>query len=213
MSPRSKKQYEEIREEKRSLIMDVALEQFAGAGFHATTINHIARRAGISKGLMYNYFRSKEELLSEIISRSVNEIFIHFDPDRDGFLTENEFEHFIKKLTTSLRERRMIWRLFFQMMMQKEVREKLLSFTTDTDQMPASGSTTGDMEFIPRIFKTISEYFMRKKEKKGEGYDPYLEMNIFMIHIKGFAVTCIYTDEDDELSFNKTVDRLIELYK
>jgi len=47
----------------------------------------------------------------------------------------------------------------------------------------------------------------------GKGYDPELEMNIFMIHIKGFAVTYIYTDEDDDLSFKKTTDRIIEIYK
>ena len=43
--------------------MDVALQHFANKGFHATTIYHIAEHAGISKGLMYNYFNSKEELL------------------------------------------------------------------------------------------------------------------------------------------------------
>jgi AcrR family transcriptional regulator len=213
MSPKTKKQFEEMREEKRALIMDVALEHFAGVGFHATTINHIARHAGISKGLMYNYFKSKEELLSEIISRSVNEIFVHFDPDRDGFLSENEFEHFIRKLTASLREKRMIWRLFFQMMMQKEVREKILTLATVSDKLQHSGTTIGDMEFIPQIFRMISEYFERKRDKMGKGYDPELEMNIFMIHIKGFAVTYIYTDEDDDLSFKKTTDRIIEIYK
>jgi AcrR family transcriptional regulator len=202
-----------MREEKKTLIMDVALEHFAEVGFHATTINHIAKHAGISKGLMYNYFKSKEELLSQLISRSVSEIFIHFDPDKDGFLSENEFEHFIRNLAASLRERRLIWRLFFQMMMQKEVREKFLALAEISDKPADSVHTIGDMEFIPQIYTMISEYFIRKKELKGKGYDPALEMNLFMIHLKGFAVTYIYTDEDDDLSFNRTVDRLIELYK
>ena len=43
MSPRTPLQFEEIREEKRNLIMDTALEHFAREGFHATTINHIAK--------------------------------------------------------------------------------------------------------------------------------------------------------------------------
>ena len=60
MSPRTPQQFEEIREEKMTLIMDIALEHFANEGYHTTTINHIARHAGISKGLMYNYFESKE---------------------------------------------------------------------------------------------------------------------------------------------------------
>ena len=54
--------------------MDVALEHFANEGYHATTINHIAKHAGISKGLMYNYFESKEALLKAIIHKSVTEV-------------------------------------------------------------------------------------------------------------------------------------------
>ena len=62
MSPRTPKQYEEIRDEKRNLIMDVALEHFASDGYHNTTISQIARYAGISKGLLFHYFRNKQEL-------------------------------------------------------------------------------------------------------------------------------------------------------
>jgi len=213
MSPRTSRQFEEMREEKKTLIMDVALEHFAGVGFHATTINHIARHAGISKGLMYNYFKSKEELLAQIIGRSVKEVFIHFDPDRDGFLSEEEFELFIRKLTTSLREKRLIWRLFFQMMMQKDVREKFLNEAAVSGDLPGRKSTIGDMEFIPQILKMVSEYFIRKRDKKGDGYDSELEMNMFLIHLKGFAVTYIYTDEEDDKAFNRTVERIIEIYK
>jgi leucyl aminopeptidase len=90
MSPRTPKQFKEIREEKRNLIMDTALEHFASEGYYATTINHIAKHAGISKGLMYNYFESKEALLKAIIQRSVMEVYSYFDIDRDGYLSEEE---------------------------------------------------------------------------------------------------------------------------
>ena len=65
MSPRTKQQFEDIREEKRSLIMKVALELFAEEGYHNTSISKIASRAGISKGLLYNYFDSKEDLIKD----------------------------------------------------------------------------------------------------------------------------------------------------
>jgi AcrR family transcriptional regulator len=113
MSPKSQQQLEGMREEKKALIMDTALQHFANQGFHATTINHIAKHAGISKGLMYNYFKSKEDLLSEIIKKSVSEIYNYFDIDRDGYLSRDEFEFFIRKLSRILRERT-FWRLFFR---------------------------------------------------------------------------------------------------
>jgi AcrR family transcriptional regulator len=213
MSPRTAKQFEEIREEKRTLIMDVALELFASNGFHATTINQIARQAGISKGLLYNYFKSKEDLLSEIIRRSITDVYLHAEPDREGTLTEKEFVSFIRKVTSLLREKRFIWRLFFQMMMQKEVREYIVTDQTVKKHSGGGRTLPPDEEFIPGITAMISEYFLAKKKRKPAGYDPELEMNMFLMTLKGFATTFIYTDFDDEVFFNKTVNNIIELYK
>src|SRR5660397_145107 len=86
MSPRSAKQFKEIRKEKKDLIMEVALELFAENGFHATSISQIAKKAGISKGLPYNYFESKKELLDELITHGFNSIFENFDLNQDGVL-------------------------------------------------------------------------------------------------------------------------------
>ena len=126
MSPRTPQQFEEIREEKRTLIMDAALQEFANEGYHNTTISHIAKHAGISKGLMYNYFKSKEELLDRIVNRSMEDIFSHFDPDHDGYLTEDEFEMFVRILCNHIRENLSFWRLFYQLVLQKDVRERFL---------------------------------------------------------------------------------------
>lgn len=67
MSPRTEKQFEEIRENRKVQIMQAALELFASEGYHATSVAKIAQVAGISKGLLYNYFASKEELLDSIM--------------------------------------------------------------------------------------------------------------------------------------------------
>ncbi|MDV7394640.1 helix-turn-helix domain-containing protein, partial [Arthrospira platensis SPKY1] len=53
--------------------MEKALELFAEKGFASTSISQIAKEAGISKGLMYNYFESKEQLLHEIIRQAIGE--------------------------------------------------------------------------------------------------------------------------------------------
>ena len=72
--PRTKKQFEEIRKSSREKILSVALELFAKKGYHATSISQIALKAKISKGLMYNYFASKEKLLNEIIQQGFNSL-------------------------------------------------------------------------------------------------------------------------------------------
>lgn len=73
MSPKTKEQYEEIRRKSTETIKEVALGLFARNGYHSTSISKIAREAGVSKGLMYNYFEGKEALLEAIITDAFDE--------------------------------------------------------------------------------------------------------------------------------------------
>ena len=213
MSPRTARQFEEIREEKRNLIMDVALEHFGNAGYHATTINHIAKHAGISKGLMYNYFESKEFLLAGIISRSIAEIYAYFDIDRDGILTEDEFDYFIRRMAQTLKEKRSFWRLFFQLLMQNEVREQFLISFLKTGSLFQSESKVTEGLFLTDIMKMMTDYFIRKKERMTKDYDPYFDLNMFIITLKGYAITYIYVEKEDEIKCEKIIEKIIELYK
>lgn len=215
MAPKSHQQLEGLREEKKALIMDTALKHFANQGFHATTISHIAKEAGISKGLLYNYFKSKEDLLSEIVIKSVSEVYTYLDINRDGYLTGEEFEFFIRKLSRILCEKRIFWRLFFQVLMQTEVREKFLGTMLGTDSLFKSAREFKEGTFVYDIMKVITEYFERKKAIYGDSYDPWLDMNMFLLTIKGFAITYVFIEPEmyDDDYFEKTVDYIIETYK
>ncbi len=213
MSPRTPKQYEEIREEKIALIMDTALEHFANEGYYKTTINHIAKHAGISKGLMYNYFDSKEALLKAIIDKSVTEVFNYFDIDRDGYLSEEEFEFFVRKIGVMLKEKRSFWRLLFQLLMQNEVREQFMKSFAVADTLIPSGTVPGLSMPAAQILKMITDYFIRKKAIMNKDYDPMVEINMFIITLKGFAVTSIYSDDSEDGNNEKTINRIVELFK
>ena len=52
--------------DKRRLILDAAVRVFARQGFHATRVSDIADEAGVAYGLVYHYFKSKDEVLSEL---------------------------------------------------------------------------------------------------------------------------------------------------
>lgn len=213
MSPRTPKQFEEIREGRKALIMDVALVQFAEAGFHNTTITRIAKSAGISKGLLYNYFVSKEALLEEIIMRSLKEIYAHFDINRDGYLSEEEFDVFVRRILAVLKEKQTFWRLFFQLLMQNDVREQFLRLFVSSGSLIQAAIDNKVGLFVSDIMKTITDYFIRKKDRRGADYDPYLDLNMFIISMKGFAITYTFMDQSDDLYFEKTVNKIIELYK
>jgi len=215
MSPRSQQQLEGVREEKKALIINSALILFANQGFHATTISHIAKKAGISKGLLYNYFESKEDLLTEIIGKSVSEVYTYLDINRDGYLTGEEFDFFIRKLSRILCEKRIFWRLFFQVLMQTEVREKFLGEIVGDDSIFKSAKDFQEGTFLADIMKVITEYFERKKAIRGDDYDPWLDLNMFLLTIKGFAITYVFMDPEmyNDDYFEKTVDSIIDIYK
>jgi AcrR family transcriptional regulator len=56
-------------EKRRLMLLDTALCMFAKGGFAKTKVKDIAGMAGISSGLMYHYFPSKEKLLEAAIEK------------------------------------------------------------------------------------------------------------------------------------------------
>jgi AcrR family transcriptional regulator len=54
-------------EERREAILDAALSAFSDLGYTQATLNDVADRLGVTKGCLYHYFESKEQLLVELI--------------------------------------------------------------------------------------------------------------------------------------------------
>ena len=52
--------------DRRTELLDAAVRVFAAKGFHASRVGDIATEAGVAHGLLYHYFRSKEEVLETI---------------------------------------------------------------------------------------------------------------------------------------------------
>ena len=65
-----KPRYQRRKEERPQEITAAAFAAFAENGYAATRVEEVAKRAGVSKGLMYLYFKTKEELFKAVI-RSV----------------------------------------------------------------------------------------------------------------------------------------------
>jgi len=58
--------------DKREEVLDIASENFLGKGFDGTSINVMAREAGISKESIYRYFGSKEDLFMAVVERELS---------------------------------------------------------------------------------------------------------------------------------------------
>jgi AcrR family transcriptional regulator len=53
--------------ERRTAIIDAALDEFIARGFTATRLDDVAKRAGVAKGTIYLHFKDKESMFEELI--------------------------------------------------------------------------------------------------------------------------------------------------
>jgi AcrR family transcriptional regulator len=69
--PRTEEANQRIRDERREQVLTAARQVFARKGFTDTKIADIAAAAGISHGLAYRYFDSKEAVFTELVERAL----------------------------------------------------------------------------------------------------------------------------------------------
>jgi AcrR family transcriptional regulator len=67
MSPRNQKANQRILDRRRSQILNAALQVFAERGLAAAKISDIASAGGVSHGLIYHYFKTKDDIFTELI--------------------------------------------------------------------------------------------------------------------------------------------------
>ena len=190
MSPRTPEQFKEIRESKRNLIMESALKLFASHGFFDTTVNMISKDAGISKGLMYNYFKSKEELLRSVVLQGINKFLVLFDPDHDGVLTKSELKYFIEETFRTIQNDVQFLKIYFSVLSQPQVLK-----------------IVGDKfwEIINPALKMLEDYF-----KSNNFKNPEIETRFFGAMMDGICIH--YIIDPDNFPFEEIKQKVIELY-
>jgi AcrR family transcriptional regulator len=176
MSPRTQRQFEVIREQKKKLIMETALHLFASDGYYNTSISDIAAKAGISKGLLYNYFASKEELIGQIVDGVIEEIMDVFDPNQDGKLTHDELVFFLDAIFTLIQRRIDYWKLYFALLLQPEVLKIAVAKFREV-----SGPVT----------RILASYFQTTGVE-----DPYMQAILFSSLLDGVALNYVMSPND-----------------
>ncbi|HNO32643.1 MAG TPA: TetR/AcrR family transcriptional regulator [Anaerolineales bacterium] len=71
---RNQETNQKLKDERREQILSAALLLFASKGLAATKVSDIADAAGMSQGLMYHYFKAKEEIFIELIRSAFEKI-------------------------------------------------------------------------------------------------------------------------------------------
>lgn len=97
--------------------MRAALELFALNGYHGTSVDAIVRRAGVSKGLVYNYFRGKEELLEKVIFEMIGELSEEFGRIVGGGDARTALRRAIDLSVRMVKNDPGYWRLYWSIIM------------------------------------------------------------------------------------------------
>jgi AcrR family transcriptional regulator len=103
--------------ERRVAIQSSALEVFAERGYHTTSIDDIARAAGISKALIYEHFASKQELHADLLEVQASELYRRVATAVEAVEAESGSARLTAGLAAYLsfvEERRDAWRVLFR---------------------------------------------------------------------------------------------------
>lgn len=121
MSPRSIEQINTLKAEKRAVIIKAGMKLFAKEGYLATSIAMIAKEAGISKGLIYTYFKGKEDLLRSIVIDTMEDMFAITFNVLSECPTDQEFEVMIEANFDWLVKNREFLKIYFSIILQSSV--------------------------------------------------------------------------------------------
>lgn len=123
MSPRNSEQFRQMRRSSREKILRTALELFGTRGYHTTSIEAIAGAAGVSKGLIYNYFSSKEQLLEALLVGSIDEMVELFSPLLEQPDPKRQMKLFVDGMIDFACRETQFWRLYWSLMSQPTLPE------------------------------------------------------------------------------------------
>ncbi len=111
-----------MRARSEEKILNTALELFATKGYKNTSISEIAKKAEISKGLMYNYFESKQALLRAIVSKAITEghdLIQHAMEDYASPILE--LEHLVLDTMNHVKANFQFWKLLTSLAHQQDI--------------------------------------------------------------------------------------------
>ncbi len=186
--PRTKEQSAIIRAEKRQMIMNAALKLFAEDGYAHTSIGRIAQHAKISKGLMYTYFKSKEDLMQQILMSGYQKI--SYDIFKED-MTAKDFVANIERVFDNIETHQDFLKLYTAVSVQSSVTRKL------TVLVDAQSNINAMMQFYQRQF----------------GKDAVKEMLLMTTLIKGFFMMYLYGEGQTVYPVNLLKETVVSFIK
>jgi len=121
MTPRTAGQFESLRTDSRERLERAALLVFARAGYARATVRDVAREAGVAQGLLYNYYRGKDDLLAAVFRRSMADVETSFAAAAAEAPPAERLARLVRAAFATVREHLPFWRLVYGVRHQPDV--------------------------------------------------------------------------------------------
>ena len=119
--PRTPAENERIRRASREQILKATRELFFTKGYHATSIDDVAKAAQISKGLLYHYFKGKEELLAALVDTRIEDLLFVMNAASAKTTPLEQIRHIIEGALEDVRRQPEAFRFELNMLTQPEL--------------------------------------------------------------------------------------------
>lgn len=124
--------FEQLPEEKQSRIVNASISEFAEKDYETASMNTVVNQAGISKGSLFNYFKTKSVLYDHIYQLALGEVKLYLRDVRDETI-DLSFENRLSKVVDSgvlfITEHPRLARIYFRLVYSGDSpnREKIVN--------------------------------------------------------------------------------------
>lgn len=170
-------------------IVETALKLFATHGYASTPVSLIAKKAKVSQGLMYNFFKSKEELLRTMIELGAEDIANSMKGYRTLVDPKEAIRIHVLKTVDIIQQRKEFWKLLHAVRLQG------LVLDTVEDQFK---------QITAEVTNTFEKVFRQLKFP-----NPKLEAILFLTQIDGMVILYL---QEESTPLKRLADQLIKRY-
>lgn len=192
MSPKVTEAY---KEEKRASILTGALHCFLDKGFQATTADDIARHLRISKGTLYGYFASKEEIYIQLAHARMDDMIeslnaLHEETSSAKAMLRHMFERFRRQPLDELRK----WLTFH------------LEFTTYASRRPEL--IASNRAYLDKALKLLSRILAAGKQSGEFRVDLEESAAAYLFWAVRDGLAMSFLLDGDETEYRRILDEM-----
>lgn len=176
---------------RKEQVLLAAASLFSNQGFESTSMAQICEEAGVSKGLIYHHFRSKNEILRELFKQSTERMKSLSKGVEERGGPEDQLLKILEQLFAALRNDKEFFKFNLNLLLQPSLR-----------------GIVGELleERSTALFETVHALFLQIKPKESE-----LKTYLLLAELDGIALSYLSTFKDYPLA--QVEQAMLERYR